>query len=221
MRKFDEDKKQTVLSAFIFTKTKNHLSVTPWSINANQVTHFRHSLKYQCQPSHTFQASTSCSYVTLLYKLIVFTHSVPTQCTAFIHRFFILDKPFCSVCNIYLLVYICIHISQSHWNLSLNTVSKASQWTVILNYWYFLLLPPWFFNANNSETSFFQLSTGLNVAMTLTFYLVKMTRKLLEAKNAPQMAIVYKRQNLYSNTTCTPRHDKENNLIWKKERLFK
>ena len=141
MRKFDEDKKQTVLSAFIFTKTKNHLSVTPWSINANQVTHFRHSLKYQCQPSHTFQASTSCSYVTLLYKLIVFTHSVPTQCTAFIHRFFILDKPFCSVCNIYLLVYICIHISQSHWNLSLNTVSKASQWTVILNYWYFLLLP--------------------------------------------------------------------------------
>jgi len=29
-------------------------------------------------------------------------------------------------------------------------------------------------------------------------------------KHAPQMAIVYKRQNF--NTTCTPRHDKENNI---------
>jgi len=27
-----------------------------------------------------------------------------------------------------------------------------------------------------------------------------LTRKSLEAKNAPQMAIVYKRQNLYTNT---------------------
>jgi len=36
-----------------------------------------------------------------------------------------------------------------------------------------------------------------------------LTRKSLEAKNAPQMAIVYKRQNLYSNTTCTPTHDKK------------
>jgi len=29
------------------------------------------------------------------------------------------------------------------------------------------------------------------------------------------MAIVYKRQNMKSNTTCTPRHDKENNMLWK------
>ena len=43
---------------------------------------------------------------------------------------------------------------------------------------------------------------------------VTTTRKSLEAENAPQMAIVSKRQNLLSNTTCTPRHDKGNNLLW-------
>jgi len=36
-------------------------------------------------------------------------------------------------------------------------------------------------------------------------------------KNAPQMAIVYKRQNLYSNPTCTAKHDKENNIFMNKE----
>ena len=38
------------------------------------------------------------------------------------------------------------------------------------------------------------------------------TRKSLEAMNAHQMPIVYKRQHLSSNTTCTHRHDKENYL---------
>jgi len=32
------------------------------------------------------------------------------------------------------------------------------------------------------------------------------TRKSLEARNDPQKSIVYKRQKLWSNTTCTPRH---------------
>ena len=36
---------------------------------------------------------------------------------------------------------------------------------------------------------------------------------LKNKKNAPQMAIVYKRQNFQSNTMCTLRHDKENNLL--------
>ena len=39
------------------------------------------------------------------------------------------------------------------------------------------------------------------------------TRKLLEVRNAPRMHIVYKRQILQSNTTCTPRHGKENHLL--------
>ena len=37
----------------------------------------------------------------------------------------------------------------------------------------------------------------------------------MEKRNAPQIPIVYKRQNLLSNTTCTPRHDKENHLYGK------
>jgi len=40
----------------------------------------------------------------------------------------------------------------------------------------------------------------------------ELTRKSMEAKNIPQMHIVYKRQKLQSNITCTPRHDKENVL---------
>ena len=44
--------------------------------------------------------------------------------------------------------------------------------------------------------------------------------KSLEAKNSPHMAIVYKRQNMPSNTTCTPRHDKENSLLWKKGEII-
>jgi len=43
--------------------------------------------------------------------------------------------------------------------------------------------------------------------------LTKTRRKSLEAKNAPQMAIVYKGRTCNPNTTCTPRHDKENNLL--------
>ena len=39
-----------------------------------------------------------------------------------------------------------------------------------------------------------------------------LTRNSLEVRNAPQVPIVYKRQNLLSNTTCTPRHDTENHL---------
>jgi len=43
-------------------------------------------------------------------------------------------------------------------------------------------------------------------------------RKSLEVRNAPQMHVVYKRQKLLSNTTCTPRHDKENHILWKELR---
>ena len=34
------------------------------------------------------------------------------------------------------------------------------------------------------------------------------------------MPIVYKRHNLLSNTTCTPRHDKKNNFLWKKGEII-
>jgi len=37
----------------------------------------------------------------------------------------------------------------------------------------------------------------------------------MEAMNAPQMHIVYKRQILLSNTTCKLWYDKENHLLWK------
>ena len=56
--------------------------------------------------------------------------------------------------------------------------------------------------------------------VNITSYFLKTvnTRKLLEASNAPQMSIVYKRHKLKSNTTCTPIHDKENHLSWTKLR---
>ena len=44
---------------------------------------------------------------------------------------------------------------------------------------------------------------------------VKITRKSMEAGNAPQMPIVYKRQILLSNTTFKLRHDKEKHCLWK------
>jgi len=44
----------------------------------------------------------------------------------------------------------------------------------------------------------------------------RVTRKSLGEMNAPHMPVVYRRQNLYSNTNCTPRHDKENHLWWQK-----
>ena len=43
---------------------------------------------------------------------------------------------------------------------------------------------------------------------TLELVILKQTRKSPEAMNAPQ------RKNLQSNTTCTPRHEKENNIFW-------
>jgi len=51
------------------------------------------------------------------------------------------------------------------------------------------------------------------LTLTRTYEKNKLTRKSLEAIDAPQMPIVYKRQILQSNNTCTSRHDKENNLL--------
>jgi len=42
---------------------------------------------------------------------------------------------------------------------------------------------------------------------------VKITRKSPEARNAPQMPIVYKRQILLSNSMCKLRHDKEKHCL--------
>ena len=36
--------------------------------------------------------------------------------------------------------------------------------------------------------------------------------------DAPKMPIVYRRQNLYYNTTYTPRHEKENNIFMKRNK---
>ena len=51
----------------------------------------------------------------------------------------------------------------------------------------------------------------------LAFQPQLVTRKLLEAKNAPQIAIVYKKAELViQHHLYTKTYDKENLLLWKK-----
>jgi len=68
------------------------------------------------------------------------------------------------------------------------------------------IISKWSTSYHENNTQVVKVRDNVSAKQTIT-------RNSLEARNAPQMPFVHKRQNLRSNTTCTPRYGKENNLL--------